>query len=683
MDIIDLHDPAQPRVIYSWRIEDQDLHVGPGGMDVKHFKWQGRYYVVQSTQFGQGGPDADMGAVVLDVTGLPDPDSVTEVARLRAPEYPGGFHNIFIYKHTNDRVLLFTTVGGPYAYVYDLGHVIAGDMDDALVAKVPVGSTDGPFQGYHDLYVGHHPDSGEDRFYGGGTGGYFIYDVTDLENPALRISLTGISGVQWGHTFTPSPDGRYAIGETEYRYAPLRIFDLKPALDGETSNIRTPISAWTADWRHLVHNHEVRWPYVFVWGYVDGLQVFTLADPKNPQTVAYLRHLPRVVEYRFHRRLQRRLRRRRAQRRRVDCGFQLHQRLLGVPHGGLPGMERRRPRHAEHLECAELGRRSPEPPGSPESAAPLNLRILYVTTGIPIPGSHGGSVHTIELARGLVRRGHELHLVAQAGEPGTTAETADWLQGIRLYPVRPWLAMDQLQWTARKQVRRIAERVGPEIVIERFHAFGGTGLLAARALGVPAVAEVHTPARPYPGSWRDRLDALSLIRPIARWRRAQMEMASAFYGQAALVMPEEYREGYVDVVSGADTERFQPGPPTSNDGPLRCVYLSSFRAWHGAEDLVRAVARCVELGVDIQVSFLGHGPRWDAARAVARSAGVEDRVEFPGAGSSSRGAGALGGGRRGLGAIQSGRAPGATTGLVLVAVEAVRVSRRGSAHCHR
>ncbi len=60
---------------------------------------------------------------------------------------------------------------------------------------------------------------------------------------------------------------------------------------------------------------------------------------------------------------------------------------------------------------------------------------------------------------------------------------------------------------------------------------------------------------------------------VRRWK-----MASAFYGQAALVMPEEYREGYVDVVNGADTERFQPGPPASNDGPLRCVYLSSFRA---------------------------------------------------------------------------------------------------------
>ncbi|MCH7824545.1 MAG: hypothetical protein IH849_07060 [Acidobacteria bacterium] len=103
----------------------------------------------------------------------------------------------------------------------------------------------------------------------------------------MLVTLTGISGVERGHTFTPSPDGRYVIAETEYQHAPLRIFDLKPALDGEVENIRRPISAWTADWQHLVHNHEVRWPYVFVSGYLDGFQVFSLMDPKNPVTVAY------------------------------------------------------------------------------------------------------------------------------------------------------------------------------------------------------------------------------------------------------------------------------------------------------------------------------------------------------------------------------------------------------------
>ncbi len=289
MDIIDLHDPRNPKVIYEWRINDQDLHLPLGGMDVKYFKWDGRYYVVQSTQFGQGGPDGDMGAVVLDVTGLPDVSTVREVARIHAPDHPGGFHNIFMYRHSNGRPLLFTTVSGPYSHVYDMAHVVEGHMDDALVARVPVGAAEATSgrRGYHDMYVGWHEDTQQDRFYGGGTDGYYVYNVTDLENPQLEITLSNISGVRYGHTFTPSPDGRYVIAETEYQYAPLRIFDLKPALDGETSNIRRPISAWTADWRNLVHNHEVRWPYVFVSGYHDGLQIFTLMDPKNPATVAY------------------------------------------------------------------------------------------------------------------------------------------------------------------------------------------------------------------------------------------------------------------------------------------------------------------------------------------------------------------------------------------------------------
>ncbi|MFQ5742716.1 MAG: LVIVD repeat-containing protein [Acidobacteriota bacterium] len=289
MDIIDLHDPAHAEVIYRWRIENQDLHVGAGGKDIKYFKWNDRYYVVLSVQFGQGGPNADLGAVVFDVTGLPDPSTVEEVARLREPELPGGFHNIFIYKHSNDRVLLFSTVSGPFAHVYDLGYVVEGRADEALVAQVPVPGDQATAgrRGYHDFYVGYHVDTETDRFYGGGTGGYYVYDITDLENPQLLVSLTGINGVERGHTFTPSPDGRYVVAETEYQYAPLRIFDLKPGLDGEVQNIRQPISAWTADWRHLAHNHEVRWPFVFVSGYLDGLQVFSLMDPHNPVTVAY------------------------------------------------------------------------------------------------------------------------------------------------------------------------------------------------------------------------------------------------------------------------------------------------------------------------------------------------------------------------------------------------------------
>ncbi len=285
MDIIDLSDPSRANVIYRWRIENEELHVGVGGLDIKYFKYGDHYYVVLSTQFRQG-PDHDLGAVIFDVTGLPDPSSVHEVARIREPDLPGGFHNIFIYQHSNGRPLLFTTVSGATAHVYDLGLIVEGDRSNALVGEVPVPEAN-PRRAYHDFYVGYDEATETDRFYGGGSGGYYVYDVSDLQNPKLLVTLTGINGVRYGHTFTPSPDGRYVVAETEYQYAPLRIFDLKPALDGEKTNIRTPISAWTADWKNLAHNHEIRWPYVFVSAYMDGLQVFSLMDPKNPQTVAY------------------------------------------------------------------------------------------------------------------------------------------------------------------------------------------------------------------------------------------------------------------------------------------------------------------------------------------------------------------------------------------------------------
>ncbi|MFQ5747188.1 MAG: LVIVD repeat-containing protein [Gemmatimonadota bacterium] len=289
-DIIDLRDPARARILYRWRIEDVDLHQGLGGMDPKYFKLGKRVYLVQSVQFAPG-PDNDTGAIVFDVTGLPNVSKIREVARIHAPDTPGGFHNIFMYKHSDGRALLFTTVRGTHANVYDMEKVVKGRADEALVGRIPLpetaaggGNTPG---GYHDMYVGYHSESGQDRFYGGGTGGYFVFDVTDVDNPELLTSLTGINGVQWGHTFTPTPDGNFAVGETEYQYSPLRIYDLRPGLSGEVPTITSPVSAWTADWRNLSHNHEMRWPYVFVSGYEDGLQVFNMMDPMNPTTVGY------------------------------------------------------------------------------------------------------------------------------------------------------------------------------------------------------------------------------------------------------------------------------------------------------------------------------------------------------------------------------------------------------------
>ncbi len=234
--------------------------------------------------------------MVFDVTGLPDPAQVEEVDRIRAADTPGGFHNIFAYKHSDGRALLFTTTFGPQANVYDLEWAAAGEAGRSLAGRVPIPSNATAnlpeflvraLPGYHDIYVGYDPATRQDRFYGGGAGGYYVYDVSRVDEPKLLTSVTGMAGVGFGHTFTPTPAGRYAVAETEYQYAPLHIVDMKAGLDGQVRNITRPVGAWAADWKNVAHNHEVRWPYVFVSGYEDGLHVFNMMDPTNPYTVGF------------------------------------------------------------------------------------------------------------------------------------------------------------------------------------------------------------------------------------------------------------------------------------------------------------------------------------------------------------------------------------------------------------
>ncbi len=295
LSIIDLHDLNKVKLLYRWKIENTSLHRG-SGLRAKYFKLDGRYYVAECFQFGQGTPDGDLGAIIFDVTGLPDTAKVKVVARIRAPETPGGFHNLFAYKHSDGRVLLFTTTTSNVANVYDLRKVVAGDTAHQLIGKVPVppGNARGEvlpgfspipilLQGYHDFYVAYDPARGQDKFYGAGGGGYYVYDVTKPEDPKLITSVIGAAGIAWGHTFTPTPDGNFAVTETEYQWAPLRLFDLRPGLEGKVPTVTQPVSIWNADWNDLAHNHEVRWPLVFVSAYEDGLQVFNMEDPAHPK----------------------------------------------------------------------------------------------------------------------------------------------------------------------------------------------------------------------------------------------------------------------------------------------------------------------------------------------------------------------------------------------------------------
>lgn len=257
------------------------------------------------------------------------------------------------------------------------------------------------------------------------------------------------------------------------------------------------------------------------------------------------------------------------------------------------------------------------------------MRILYVAVDTPVPGAHGGSVHALELCRSLSRRGHDVHILAPRAPEIPLPSEPSGEGRLELHAIaQPWRF---LSWAAVSDVERCALEVAPNVVIERFYTFGGAGVWAAHRLGIPTVLEINSPARPYPGSWRDRLDRASLLRPVHRWRRQVLSWSCAFYGASRHLLPPDMQDRLTVIHCGVDVERFRPGPPRLQyEEPIECVHVSSFRSWHGAEDLARVVAICAARGVDMRVTCLGTGPRWAAARALAGRAGVLDRMRFVG-----------------------------------------------------
>ncbi len=257
------------------------------------------------------------------------------------------------------------------------------------------------------------------------------------------------------------------------------------------------------------------------------------------------------------------------------------------------------------------------------------MRILYVASGMQIPGSHGGSVHALELCRALSRAGHEVHLTSLP--PDNPVDAAVDLDGVLLRPLRTRPLIEQFDMFHWREVKRMAGQIGPDIIVERFYTFGGRGLIAAVQLGLPAVLEVNSPAMPYPGSLRDRLDALTLIKPIDRWRQWMLGQARRYYATSELLLPERLRDRTTVIVNGVDCRLFKPGEPAPDTGPLRLIHVSSFRAWHGTVDLARAFGAAVRDGADLEMVCLGDGPELQRAKRAADDAGAGNRIQFKGA----------------------------------------------------
>jgi glycosyltransferase involved in cell wall biosynthesis len=172
--------------------------------------------------------------------------------------------------------------------------------------------------------------------------------------------------------------------------------------------------------------------------------------------------------------------------------------------------------------------------------------------------------------------------------------------------------------------------VRPDVVIERYHNFGGEGVLAARTIDARVVLEVNAPIIDHEGSRKALVDRALVVQPMKQWRTWQVTHADLIVTpSAAIVPPGVPSSRIVELEWGADTERFGRGavgssPWTREPGTIVCVFAGAFRAWHGAIQLVEALRLLHAQGrTSFRAVLIGDGPERPAAeRAAAGSAGI-------------------------------------------------------------
>ena len=245
------------------------------------------------------------------------------------------------------------------------------------------------------------------------------------------------------------------------------------------------------------------------------------------------------------------------------------------------------------------------------------MKILYSALDQTVPGTKGGSVHVTAVARGLAALGHD---VVALVTPGGGEEP---VPGVRWVALPPPFGSTHLRLARSGAVARIAQTEQPDVIIERYHNFGGEAIRLARRIGAVGVLEVNAPVIDFPGSRKAILDRALLVEPMRRWRERLVEAADVIVTPDPAILPPETPPEKIAVLEwGADTDLFKPGAgaPVVERGPATtlAVFAGAFRSWHGAVHLVRAIRSLERRGRrDIGAVLIGHGPEWDRSRREA------------------------------------------------------------------
>lgn len=252
------------------------------------------------------------------------------------------------------------------------------------------------------------------------------------------------------------------------------------------------------------------------------------------------------------------------------------------------------------------------------------MRIAYVITRVDDIG--GAQVHVRDLAKALMRRGHEVIVISGRTEGPLAHQLADAGVEYRPLPHLVWRLHAANDVRALLELREALRDFAPDIVSAHSSKAGILARLAARSLGIPVIFTAHGWSFGPTRSAAERLfhrTAERLAAPFAdriitvcEADRRLAVRESVFPSHQAVTI----HNGMPDVAP-----ELQADPVRS---PPRLVMVARFAAPKDHRSVLHAVRKLKDL--DWTLDFVGTGPDEPAMRELAEGLELGRRVRFLG-----------------------------------------------------
>jgi glycosyltransferase involved in cell wall biosynthesis len=276
-----------------------------------------------------------------------------------------------------------------------------------------------------------------------------------------------------------------------------------------------------------------------------------------------------------------------------------------------------------------------------KSASQPPLKVVIGTDTFP-PDINGAARFAERLAGGLVRHGHDVHIIAPAysNEHGTFIETHDGakmtVHRIKSYRVLSHKTL-RFVWpfTLKSKTDKLIDLIQPDAVHVQSHLIMGRALVrSAKQRGIRLLATNHI--------MPENLIRYSVIIPKflepwamkMAWKDAGRILRKVDYITTPTRRAAELLEaaaGVTDVLAiscGIDSSKFANAAPTSNKPP-RVLFLGRLDFEKHIHNLLKAVAK-LPASLGTQVEIVGDGGERKNLENLARELGIADQVKFLG-----------------------------------------------------